>query len=496
MEPPPNLINSIIERFNKGPLHQVLSEISKLLQNYPSSAILYNLEGTANARLGRQDDALESFKRAISINPKSAEANNNMGNILKERGDLEKAIKAYTSALLLKPDYTEAFYNLGNAYKEMKNWTEAVTTYNQAISLNPNYAEAFYNRGIAQSNMGDLDAAIASYNNAIRSNPNFGAAFNNKGNAFLDKGEIEKAIENYEAAVGLSPNDSEAWNNLGVVYGIIDDQKTAIASFKKALKIKPNYIDALFNLGKNLKSIGELNEAGKCFETAAKLDKNDVFGAKLQLATIGRGSIPPKTPKLFMENFYRKRANFWDNQPLEQYSGHLLIASAFGQANIKKSNVILDLGCGTGSLASFLKPYAKSLIGVDSSHEMLGYARKSKLYDLLFEADIEFYLADKSDHYDVVVAAAVFIHFLNLGNIFSLIVNGLKKGGKFIFTVFESQKEDKNLNDFLMYSHSDDYISSLANWLDLRIVFQDRAIHEYHEEKPIYALVYVLQKMS
>ena len=220
------------------------------------------------------------------------------------------------------------------------------------------------------------------------------------------------------------------------------------------------------------------------------------MGAALQLATIGKRSIPKKTPKLFMENFYRKRAKIWDSQPLDEYSGHLLIASAFGQAAVNKDNAILDLGCGTGSLASFLRPYAKTLIGIDLSCEMLVYAERSKHYDTLYKADIENYLSQNLEHYDVVVAAAVFIHFLNLENIFSLILNRLKKGGKFIFTVFESQKQDKYLNDFLMYSHSKEYICGLAKSFNLRIVYQERAIHEYQEEKPIYALAYVLEKNS
>ena len=496
MEPPHRLISTIIEQFNKGLLHKALSEISKSLINYPSSAILYNMEGATYSRLGRQDDALRSFEKAISINPKSAEAKNNIGNILKDRGDTEKAIKTYKQALLLKPDYTEAFFNLGNTFKEIRNWNDAIKAYNKAISLKPDYAEAFYNRGLVQSNMGDLDSAIESYNRAISIYPNFGAAFNNRGNALLDKGEIEKATKNYEQAVRLSPNDADAWNNLGVVLGIIGNHRNAIASFNQALKVKPGYLDALFNLGKILKSIGELKKAEKYFETVIKLDKDDAMGAVLQLANIGNKSVPKKTPKLFMKNFYKKRAKIWDSQPLEEYSGHLLIASAFGQANVKRDNVILDLGCGTGSLASFLRPYAKTLIGIDLSSEMLAYAERSKQYDILFEADIEDYLSEKFEYYDIVVAAAVFIHFLNLENIFSLILNSLKKDGKFIFTVFESQKQDKYLNDFLMYSHSDEYISSLASRFNFRIVYRERAIHEYQEEKPIYALSYFLEKIS
>ena len=316
------------------------------------------------------------------------------------------------------------------------------------------------------------------------------------GKFYKEMKKFKSAISSYNRALSLNPNYAEAFYNKGLIQSYMNDTNAAIESYNQALKIKPSYVEALFKLGESFKLFGENNNAAKCFEAAVNLDETDAVGAKLHLATLGRSSTPSKTPEVFMKNFYKKRAQIWDNQSLDKYSGHLLIASAFGQANIKKESHILDLGCGTGSLANFLRPYAKSLVGIDLSHEMLAYARETKLYDLLIEKDIELYLAEKLDHYDIVVAAAVFIHFLNLERGFKLITRSLKKNGQFIFTVFESLKEDKHLNDFLMYSHSADYISSLVEYLDLKVIFRDRAIHEYHKETAIYSLVYVLQKTS
>jgi len=37
-----------------------------------------------------------------------------MGNALKGQGKLDEAIEAYKKALSIKPDYAEAYYNMGN----------------------------------------------------------------------------------------------------------------------------------------------------------------------------------------------------------------------------------------------------------------------------------------------------------------------------------------------------------------------------------------------
>ena len=76
--------------------------------------------GNALKDQGKLEEAIEAYKKAISINPDYAEAYNNMGNALKDQGKLEEAIQAYTKALAIKPDYAEAYYNMGYALKDIR----------------------------------------------------------------------------------------------------------------------------------------------------------------------------------------------------------------------------------------------------------------------------------------------------------------------------------------------------------------------------------------
>ena len=196
-----------------------------------------------------------------------------------------------------------------------------------------------------------------------------------------------------------------------------------------------------------------------------------------------------------MQNFYHTKSKTWGHVNANKYYGHKLIENAFRQTHID-SNVldILDLGCGNGILANFLRPYARKLVGVDLSQDMIVEAGKTHLYDSLYNEELDGYLDKTSEYYDTVVAAAVMIHFYDLENTFSLIKNSLKVNGKFIFSIFEGKKKDKELNSFHMYSHSDNYISTLADHLKFKINYKQKSIHEYHKEVPIDALIYVFQK--
>ena len=58
---------------------------------------------------------------------------------------------------------------------------------------------------------------------------------------------------------------------------------------------------------------------------------------------------------------------------------------------------ILDLGCGTGSLADFLHSYARRLDGVDISRDMLERATERGVYNNLVEEDLVQYIQQLVD---------------------------------------------------------------------------------------------------
>jgi len=45
-----------------------------------------------------------------------------------------------------------------------------------------------------------------------------------------------------------------------------------------------------------------------------------------------------------------------------------------------------------------------------------------------------------------------------------------------------------------MYAHSDDYITTLAEHLNLKIIYKKKDIHEYHKGNSVPAIIYVLEK--
>ncbi|MFO0754615.1 MAG: tetratricopeptide repeat protein, partial [Thermodesulfovibrionales bacterium] len=72
--------------------------------------------GVAYGKLRKYSEAIEAFKRAISIDPDYAEAHNNLGVTYLKSGMYKGAVEAFEQAIMIKPDYAEAHNNLGVAH--------------------------------------------------------------------------------------------------------------------------------------------------------------------------------------------------------------------------------------------------------------------------------------------------------------------------------------------------------------------------------------------
>jgi tetratricopeptide (TPR) repeat protein/2-polyprenyl-3-methyl-5-hydroxy-6-metoxy-1,4-benzoquinol methylase len=285
VSPPQDQLQVLIDLYSQGQLQQALVEAGKLLQKFPNSVTLYNIQGAANAGLKQLDEAIESYKKAIEIKPDFAEAYNNMGAVQQDQGDLKAALESYRQALKIKPDYANAYYNLGVVQKDQGDLEAAIDSYKRALKIKPDYANAYYNLGNVLKDKGDLEAATDNYKKALQINPDHAETYNNLGICQQEKGDLEAAIDSCKQAIKISPEYIEAHNNMG---GILHDKgelEAAIESYKRAIKIEPNYAEAYYNMGNALRETGDLEAAIESYKKAIKI-KPDYAEAYSNMGTV------------------------------------------------------------------------------------------------------------------------------------------------------------------------------------------------------------------
>ena len=96
---------------------------------------------------------------------------------------------------------------------------------------------------------------------------------------------------------------------------------------------------------------------------------------------------------------------------------------------------ILDAGCGTGLCADLLRPYAKTLHGVDLSPGMLAQSKKKKLYNHLTRSDLASIGTLPPGPFDLIVSSDVLVYFGDLAPVLTNFAAITKPGGWLILTL-------------------------------------------------------------
>ncbi len=148
-EPPSNQLENLIKLHKQGQYQKVLSKALHLQKDYSTSKNLFNIIGITNHRIGRLNEAIDTFIKALSFYPESAQIYNNLGNALASQGNYYEAASAYETATFIQPNYAEAYYNMGNAFRDRGSLYKAVEAYAKAVHFRPKYIEAFNNMGNA-----------------------------------------------------------------------------------------------------------------------------------------------------------------------------------------------------------------------------------------------------------------------------------------------------------------------------------------------------------
>lgn len=127
---------------------------------------------------------------------------------------------------------------------------------------------------------------------------------------------------------------------------------------------------------------------------------------------------------------------FMDNVPYEEWADY--IHSMLLKSGVE-DGIVLDLGCGTGTMTELLAGYGYDMIGVDNSEDMLELAMEKRIRS---GHDILYLLQDMREFelYGTVKAAVSVCDSVNyvtdaaeLGEVFRLVNNYLDPGGVFLF---------------------------------------------------------------
>ncbi|MGA2033824.1 MAG: tetratricopeptide repeat protein [Thermoguttaceae bacterium] len=201
------------ELADKGRNEAAIDSFRKALAIDPRFDKAHYELGVLLTKCGRLDEAMEHYRVALKTDPRSAESHNNLGVLLAGRGLLDEAIVHYRASLETDPAHAGHHGNLAAALDGRGEREEAMLHYRKAVELGGGDL-AHYNLGRALARQRRFDEAIAEYQEAVAAKPGWAEAHNNLGDALFSVGRIAEAITHFERALQLKPDYPLARRNL------------------------------------------------------------------------------------------------------------------------------------------------------------------------------------------------------------------------------------------------------------------------------------------
>ena len=206
------MLNQALQREREGFPHesvQILNQHFQELQqkNQPISFAELLQFSRLLITTGRPAEAIANIREALKSQPRNYDLWNMLGVALRRLGKSEEALQTYDNAIKIDGKNTSAVLNRANTLLDLNRAVEAAAIYGQLVRLNPKSHEFQRLLGTAYVKMGDLPKAVARFETALRLKPDDIVSWIDRIKVATDFEKHAEAFELVEKALVKLPNN-------------------------------------------------------------------------------------------------------------------------------------------------------------------------------------------------------------------------------------------------------------------------------------------------
>lgn len=160
--------NYITAAVDAGQFEEAISTVkSKDFPQIEQDPELWNKIGICYSSLGKYEQAIETFERAVALDNRLPVLFNNLGLTylslsMKTRDPKSflKSLESFKKAIEIDPSYPQPYNGLGTAYRQQGNLDGAIYCWEKALELRPDFVQVMYNLGLAYMDKNDFAKAL------------------------------------------------------------------------------------------------------------------------------------------------------------------------------------------------------------------------------------------------------------------------------------------------------------------------------------------------
>ena len=352
-------------------------------------------DGVAALEDGRREAAEAAFRKAVAREPDNPDALRRLGVAVFLGGDFEDARRLLELAIGLAPDDADAHNNLAAILLEQGEITEAEVRFRRARELVPDDADINFNLGLILLQRGNLTEARDCFKAVIAVRPDDADAHHNLGMAWRrEKGKAAAAaaLAAFRRAVEIDGDDCDSLGELSALLREEGCLTEAIATSERALQKHRDDPAVAFNHGAVLYELGRYDAAVRYFQRALSADvpdnrAHDCLGRTLAamqdfdgaIRALRRGlEVMPKSRRLRrnLRDVYSRLVPSW-HLPMINDAGRNDAYQAAIEQIVRKDDIVLDIGTGSGLLAMMAaRAGARKIIACERLVPMADMARR------------------------------------------------------------------------------------------------------------------------
>jgi len=256
--------------------------------DFKAVAKAYFRLGNAQDKLGKINEALESYKKAQLEDPLPAAAT--------AAKKLEVKKKKMEQDAYLDPAKSEEHKNKGNDFFNSGKYIEAIAEYTEALKRDPNNYRVYSNRAACYAKHADWSRAVDDCDRCLSFDPKFVKAYIRKGKIQHMLKKYNNALETFQKGLDIDPTATELIEGRRATMRAIDEENATgnVDPLRAAEAMKDPEIQAILTdpmINKVLKDLQNDPETGR-----RAMMNTDIRNKIQKLIAAGVLHVGPKDP--------------------------------------------------------------------------------------------------------------------------------------------------------------------------------------------------------
>ncbi|MEW6755569.1 MAG: tetratricopeptide repeat protein [Candidatus Latescibacterota bacterium] len=249
---------------------------ARALELDPESPASLTHQGVSQGALGWHDRALASFSRALARDANHLEAWIHRGLCLTAQGRPEQALHGYQVALTRDRHCAQAWLAQGMTQAVLERRDQAIASCARAVELNAWLSAAWTLQGRLHLAEGDTRVALWCAAQALERDPWHLAAWCLRGLGLAAGGRHAEAVTCYGEALVRNQTCVAAWVHRGISTAAQQAHGQALSLYRRALRLEPRCVVAWVHRGRSQAALGRTEAAVASFDHALELDRRCV----------------------------------------------------------------------------------------------------------------------------------------------------------------------------------------------------------------------------